>query len=161
MAVQSGRCSRSLRGEIPWIVEAREKLAQEGRHAIDDHMVDPTDFLTKGVLSTVASKAVLKCLYMARIARPEFYWAVNALAREVTKWNVACDKRMHRLISYIHHKQGVTMISYVGDDPRDCKLMLFCDASFAGDLKDSKSTSGSLLCLVRRSEYVLSHIMVM
>jgi hypothetical protein len=26
--------------------------------------------------------------------------------------------------------------------------MLFCDASFAGDLKDSKSTSGSLLCLV-------------
>jgi len=26
--------------------------------------------------------------------------------------------------------------------------MLFCDASFAGDLKDSKSTSGVLLCLV-------------
>ena len=26
--------------------------------------------------------------------------------------------------------------------------MLFCDAGFAGDLKDSKSTSGGLLCIV-------------
>ena len=67
---------------------------------------------------------------MARIARPELYWAVNALAREVTKWTVACDKRMHRLISYIHHNQGVTMISYVGDDPRDCKLHVVLRCQF-------------------------------
>ena len=40
------------------------------------------------------------------------------------------------------------MTSHVGDNPEDCYLMLFCDASFAGDLRDSKSTSGSVLCLV-------------
>ena len=98
--------------------------------------------------TAVASKAVLKCLYMTRLARPELYWTVNASAREVTKWNVACDKRLHRLISYIHHNLEATLVSYVGNKPSECKLLLFCDASFAGDLKDSHSTSGALLCLV-------------
>jgi hypothetical protein len=119
----------------------REKssLRKVAMPCIDDHMLEPTDLLTKGVLSSVASKAVLKCLYMARIARPELYWAVNALAREVTKWTLAYDKRMHRLISYIHHNQGVTMISYIAGDPRDCKLMLLCDASFAGVFEAANS----------------------
>jgi hypothetical protein len=115
---------------------------------IEDHLLAPDDFETKGVLATCCSKAVLKCLYMVRLARPELYWAVNALAREVTKWNIACDKRLHRLISYIHWKGETCIISYIGDKPSDCKLFLFCDASFAGDLRDSRSTSGSLLCIV-------------
>ena len=85
---------------------------------------------------------------MTRLARPELYWTVNSLAREVTKWNVACDKRLHRLINYIHHNKDVEMVNFIGDNPADCKLFLFVDASFAGDLKDSKSTSGSILCLV-------------
>ena len=73
---------------------------------------------------------------------------MNTLAREVTKWTVACDKRLHRLISFIHFNKQSVIKSYVGNKPSECKLLLFCDASFAGDLKDSKSTSGSLLCLV-------------
>jgi len=40
------------------------------------------------------------------------------------------------------------MSSFVGDEAKDCKLALFCDASFAGDLRDSKSTSGVIMCLV-------------
>ena len=115
---------------------------------IEDHLLAPEDFETKGILATCCSKAVLKCLYMVRLARPELYWAVNALAREVTKWNIACDKRLHRLISYIHWKGETCIISYIGDKPSDCNLFLFCDASFAGDLRDSRSTSGSLLCIV-------------
>jgi hypothetical protein len=35
-----------------------------------------------------------------------------------------------------------------------CKLALFCDASFAGDLRDSKSTSGAFLCLVGPNTFV-------
>ena len=56
-----------------------------------------------GELSTVCSQIVLECLYLARIGRPEFLWSVNKLARAVTKWTKACDKRLARLISYIHH----------------------------------------------------------
>ena len=50
-----------------------------------------------------AHKIVLDCLYLARIGRPDFLWFVNKLARAVTKWTKACDKRLARLIAYIHH----------------------------------------------------------
>ena len=123
-------------------------LRTVGTPCIDDHTLAPEDFVTTGALNHVCSQAVLKCLYMTRLARPELCWAVNSLAREVTRWTVACDKRLHRLICYIHFNRKAVIKSWVGDEPGKCKLMLFCDASFAGDLKDSKSTSGSVSCLV-------------
>ena len=49
-----------------------------------------------------AIKMVLICLSLARIGRPDILWSVNKLARAVTKWTRACDKRPARLISYIH-----------------------------------------------------------
>jgi hypothetical protein len=115
---------------------------------MDDHLIPPEDFVSKGELSPVAARIVLKALYLARLGRPELLWAVNSLAREVTKWTVACDKRLHRLISYIHHHQDVVITSYVGDPAHLCFLVLFSDASFAGDLVDSKSTTGGFLVLV-------------
>ena len=56
-----------------------------------------------GDLSQVCFQIVLKCLYLARIGRPDILWSVNKLARSITKWTKACDKRLNRLISYIHH----------------------------------------------------------
>ena len=121
---------------------------------IDDHLLAPEDFQATGVLAPLASKIVLKALYLARIARPDLLWTVNSLAREVTKWTVACDKRLHRLISYIHHTKTHVMTAFIGDAPEDCHLMLYCDASFAGDLQDSKSTTGGLLCIVGEHTFV-------
>ena len=46
---------------------------------------------------------VLKCLYLARIGRPDITWAVKKLVRVVTKWTQACDIRLARWISCIHH----------------------------------------------------------
>ena len=40
------------------------------------------------------------------------------------------------------------MVSHVGDEPKDCKLVMYVDAGFAGDLTDSKSTSGMFLVLI-------------
>ena len=39
------------------------------------------------------------------------------------------------------------MISFVGDQPADLTVRLFTDADFAGEQSDSKSTSGTFLCL--------------
>ena len=39
----------------------------------------------------LALKIVLKCLYLARIGRPDILWSVNKLARSITKWTKACD----------------------------------------------------------------------
>ncbi len=70
------------------------------------------------------------------------------MAREVTKWTVACDKRLYRLIAYIHHHHDVVITSYIGDPAHLILLVLFSDASFAGDLVGSKSTTGGFLVLV-------------
>ena len=64
-------------------------------------------------LSDVCSQIVLICLSLARIGRPDILWSVNKLARAVTKWTRACDKRLARLISFIYfttseYKQYVT-----------------------------------------------------
>ena len=56
-----------------------------------------------GDLSTACSQIVLKCLFWERIGRPHILWSVSKLARALTKWTKACDKRLARLISYIHH----------------------------------------------------------
>ena len=116
----------------------RESLTQVATPCIDDHQLDPKDFQVKGRLAPVCSRIVLKVLFVARIKRADLLWSVNSLAREVTKWTVACDKRLHRLISYLQSTKNWTQQCFVGDAPDKCWLALFCDASFAGDLKDSK-----------------------
>ena len=45
-----------------------------------------------------ALQTVFKCLYLARIGPPDILWSVNKLARSVTKWTQACDRRLARLI---------------------------------------------------------------
>ena len=113
---------------------------------IDDHQLPPEDLVNKGTLDKVAARIVLKALYLARLGRPDILWTVNHLARKVTKWDAGCDKRTHRLISYLHKTKDWGQFCFVGDHPQHCWLALFCDASFAGDLDDSKSTSGAYLC---------------
>ena len=95
-----------------------------------------------GELSKVCSQIVLKCLYLARIGRPDILCSVNKLARSITKWTKACDKRLNQLISYIHHTCGYRQYCHVGSTAKQCRLGLFQDSDFAGDLEDSTSTSG-------------------
>ena len=70
------------------------------------------------------------------------------LAREVTKWNRACDKRLHRLVSYLQSTRDKNLEGFVGDDPKDCDVIVYSDASFADDTNSSKSTSASFVALV-------------
>ena len=65
----------------------------------------------------------------------------------VMQRNVWSDKRLNRLISYIHHTCGYRQYCHVGNTAKQCRLGLFQDSDFAGDLEDSKSTSGGTLCI--------------
>ena len=58
---------------------------------------------------------VLKCLYLARIGRPDILWSVNKLARAVTKWIQASDRRLVKWISYIHHTSDYRQCSRVAN----------------------------------------------
>ena len=84
---------------------------------------------------------------MARIGRPDILWSVNKLARSITKWTIPCDKRLNRLISYIQRTCENEKYCYVGNTAKQCRLGLFQDSDFPGDLEDSKSTSGGTLCV--------------
>ena len=53
-----------------------------------------------------------------------------------------------RLISYIQHTCECKQYCYVGNTAKQCRLGLFQDSDFAGDLEDSKSTSGGTLCVL-------------
>ena len=83
-----------------------------------------------------------------------FYVSVSKLARSITKWTKACDKRLNRLISYIHHTSEYKQYCHVGNTAKQCRLGLFQDSDFAGDLEDSKSTSGGTLCVFGSHTFV-------
>ena len=78
----------------------------------------------------------------------------NKLARAVTKWTKACDKRLARLISYIHHTCKYRQYCYVGNTAQQCRLGLLEDSDFAGDVEDSKSASGGILCIFGSHTFV-------
>ena len=76
-------------------------------------------------MSTTCSQIVLKCLYLARIGRLDILLSVNKLARAITKWTKACDKRLNRLISCIHHTSEYKQYCHVGNTAKQCRLGLF------------------------------------
>ena len=107
-----------------------------------------------GELSNFCSRIVLKHLYLARIGRPDILWSVNKLDLAIAGWTRACDKRSARLSSHIHHTCEMKQYCHVGNTAQQCRLGLFQDTDFAGDLEDSKSTSGVLLCIFGSRTFV-------
>ena len=105
-----------------------------------------------GRLQSIASKVLMKVLFAARMARYDFLRATQGLASRVTKWSPECDVALHRLMCYIASTLGHVMVSFVGDEPKDCKLWLFADADHAGE-HDSRSTTGCVLALVGPNTY--------
>ena len=86
--------------------------------------------------------------------RPDILWSVNKFARSITKWTKACNKRLCRLISYIRHTCEHKQYCHVGNTAKQCRLGLFQDSAFAGDLEDSTSTSGGTLCIFESHTFV-------
>ena len=97
-----------------------QQLYKVSTPCIDDHHFKKEELKSVGALSNVCSQIVLKCLYSARIGRPDILWSVNKLARAVTKRTKACDKRLSRLISYIHHTFDYQQLCHVG---KHCQTM--------------------------------------
>ena len=79
---------------------------------------------TVGELSEVCPQIVLKCLYLVRNGRPDILWSVNKLARSVTNWAQAWDRRVAILISYIHHTSDYQQYCSVGNMAQHCRLGL-------------------------------------
>ena len=79
--------------------EEREQLHKVKTPSIDDHNFAPEDFEEPGQLAGDAAEIVMKMLYGARLVRYDLLWPICSIAREVSKWIRACDKRLERLVS--------------------------------------------------------------
>ena len=131
-----------------------QQLYNVSTPCIDDHHFKEEELKSVGEFSKVSSQIVLKCLFLAHIGRPDIPWSVNKLARPITKWTKACDKRLNRLISYFHNTCDYKQYCHVGNTAKQSRLGLFQDSDFAGDLEDFKSTSGGTLCVLGSDTFV-------
>ena len=105
-----------------------QQLYKVSTPCIDDHHFKEEELKSVGELSKVCSRIVLKCLYLARVGRPDILWSVNKLARSITNWTKACDKRLSRLISDIREYE---QYCHVGNTAKQCRLgLLFQDSDF-------------------------------
>ena len=100
-----------------------------------------------GTLQPIASKVLMKILYAARMARHDLLCATCKLASKVTKWTTACDKQLHRLVSYINSTLDIRSFTWVGNHPKDMNIVLYSDADFAGCKETLRSTTGAFLTI--------------
>mgnify|MGYP003304721851 CR=1 FL=1 len=102
----------------------------------------------------MAASVLMKVLYGARLVRYDLLWAVNSLAREVSRWKRGCDKRLYKLIRYLESTKDISLECFVGDDPQHCHVMNYSDADFAGGKKGFKSTTGGYIAIVGPNTFV-------
>ena len=96
-------------------------------------------------LAEMCAQTVFRCLHLARIGRPDISWTVSASDRTVTEWNRACAKRLAKLISCLECTSGPPQCCRVGDKGSECRPSVFQSADVAGELADSRSTSGRIV----------------
>ena len=150
----AGHAKKCVERRCELVNKTTRELSKVSTPGIDDHHFKEEELKSVGELSKVCSQIVLKCSYLARIGRPDILWSVNKLARSITKWTKARDKRLSRFISYIHHTCEYKQYCHVGNTGKQCRVGLFQDSDFAGDLEDSKSPLGGTLCVFGSHTFV-------
>ncbi len=116
--------------------------------SLDDHAIKPEEFEEVGTLSGKAAEIIMTMLYGARLVRVDLLWPICSLTCEITRWTEACDRRLHRLVAYLHRTIDHSLESFVGDLPEDCVVLLYSDAGFAGAINTCRSTSGCYVAIV-------------
>ena len=76
---------------------------------------------------------LMKILWAVRNARSEILRATTHLAGYQTKWTPLHDKKLHKLMPYLHTTQHYRLVGWVGDTPDQIQTHLFAEADLAGD----------------------------
>ena len=123
--------------------ESGAALQKVSSPCLDDHQFKLEELESVGELSEVCSQNCLKkaCTWH-ELEDLTCCGRFTSLQGQSPKWTQACDRRLARLISFIHHTKECQQCCHVGNTAQHCRLGLFQDSDFAGDLEDSKSTSG-------------------
>ena len=84
----------------------------------------------------------MRCLYAFRMARFYILRLCCKLAIRSAKWTEEDDKRLFRLMRYMHPTLSHRQLCSVGDDQHFPSFNIYTDADFAGDATSQRSTSG-------------------
>jgi hypothetical protein len=125
-----------------------KKLQHAPTPFVNDGSLVPDDDDIKGELSDNACRVLMKCLWVARLARPDLLKPITALARFVQAWSKNCDKQLYRMMCYMHSTPDLKLTGRVADPLSSVHLRLYVDADFCGSREDTRSTSGGFLALV-------------
>ena len=139
-----------LNDAVNWQTTKVEQLSKVSSLCLDVHQFKQEEFESVGELSEVCSQIVLECLYLARIGRFDITLSVNKLARSVTKWIQACDRRLTGLISSIHRANDFRQHCFCG------KHGFLEDSDFAGALLETLTTQNQhqeVLCAFLEEEH--------
>ena len=81
----------------------------------------------------------MKDLWLSRLGRPDVAKAIGNLAKRVSCWSRNDDKRLRRLMDYLHTTTNWHLTGHVGDPLENCRLELYVDADFCGEVEHTKS----------------------
>ena len=119
-----GHAKKCVERQCELANKTTQQLHKVSIPCLDDNHVKEEELKSVGELSKVCAQIVLKCLYLARIGRPDIPGSVNKLARSITKWTKASAKRLNRLIStFIKHvnTNNIVMCETLPNNPEwDC-----------------------------------------
>ena len=109
-----------------------EQLYKVSTAWLDDHHLKKEELESVGELSKVCSLIVLKFVYLAQM--------LDQSRMDKSLWQPLSS------FDFLNTPHEWLQACHVGNTAKQCRLALFQDSYFAGDLEDSKSTSGGLLC---------------
>ena len=107
------------------------------------------------------TRMLTNCFEMLALGTNWTTWhsVVGQQACEISyKMNSGMWQTICRLISYNHHTNDYRQFCHVGSTAQHCRLVLFPDPDSAGDLEDSQSTSGGVLCIFGSRTFVPSQL---
>ena len=120
--------SYDMEGHAQKVVERYCELANKKKQmynvstaCLDNHNFKKGELETVGELSDVFHKSSSHACAWHELVDLTFF-GQNKLARAVTKWTQACDRRLARWISYIHHTNDFRQYCHVGNTVQQCRL---------------------------------------
>ena len=93
------------------------KLKEAAKPVVAEGSLLTSDWETRGQLADSASRVLMKSLWLARFSRPDVMKPLSDLTRRVTCWSAADDKRLYRLMRYLHSTPERSITHTMGDEP--------------------------------------------
>ena len=125
------------------MTEALKVKKKKNKSKLQSKIKNNVDESVRGQSQPLAASILMRLLYGARYARYDLLKSISRLASCVSYWDLDCDKRLMRLLSYVKGSLSKRLVGWVGDPLHEVQPHVYADADFAGCPRTLRSTSGA------------------